>query len=446
MAETALSSSYKSNIFHYVAPAILTNVCSFLFSVVDGLFVGNGVGTAALASVNICVPFVTISIALNMMASIGGVTIGAVRIGRGDTQGANQVFLNSLGFSLVLGIILTLLGTVFTPQLATLLGATETYHKMTQEYLFWWALFIIPNFISMNLQGFCRNDGEPGLVALATVAGTVVNVFLDWLLVYPLQKGVEGAAIATGMSQVTTLIIVLFHFFRKKGILRFKIFKPSKNLFAQIAYRGTPEMIAQFSSPLMTLWMNRSIAKYIGDLGVNSFSVISYISSLTLAMLFGASEGMQPLLGQSYGAGKTKDVKFYFRSGMFIAIFGSAIVVAIFCFFNQEIALLFGAKGEVLKEVEKHILPFSWGFVLAGVSTMVSGYLYSTMHSKMAIVLNFYRSFIAKTVFILGLPAIFGAGIVWYSYGISEISVLIMAIIMVLIVNKKEKTKTFAED
>ncbi len=441
MAGTALSSSYKSNIFHYVAPAVLTNVCSFLFSVVDGLFVGNGVGTAALASVNICVPFVTISIALNMMASIGGVTIGAVRIGRGDTKGANQVFLHSLLFSLVLGIILTLLGTLLTPQIATLLGATETYHEMTQQYLFWWALFIIPNFLSMNLQGFCRNDGEPGLVAIATVAGTVVNVFLDWLLVYPLQTGVEGAAIATGMSQVTTLIVVLVHFFRKRGILRFKLFKPAKSLFAQIAYRGMPEMIAQFSSPLMTLWMNRSIAKYIGDLGVNSFSVISYISSLTLAMLFGASEGMQPLLGQSYGAGKDKDVKFYFKSGMFIAIFGSAAVVALFFFFNQEVAMLFGAKGEVLEEVEKHFLPFSWGFVLAGVSTMVSGYLYSTMHSKMAICLNFFRSFVAKTVFILGLPAVFGAGIVWYSYGISEISVFLMAVIMTWAVNRKKQTR-----
>lgn len=153
-------------------------------------------------------------------------------------------------------------------------------------------------------------------------------------------------------------------------------------------------------------------------------------------MLFGASEGMQPLLGQSYGAGK--DVKFYFKSGMFIAIFGSAAVVALFFFFNQEVAMLFGAKGEVLEEVEKHFLPFSWGFVLAGVSTMVSGYLYSTMHSKMAICLNFFRSFVAKTVFILGLPAVFGAGIVWYSYGISEISVFLMAVIMTWAVNRKK--------
>lgn len=102
----------------------------------------------------------------------------------------------------------------------------------------------------MNLQVFCRNDGVPSLVASATVAGTVVNVFLDWLFVYPLQAGVAGAAVSTGASQVTTLVIILTHFFRRKGILRFKLFRPVKNLFAQITYRGSPEMIAQFSEAL----------------------------------------------------------------------------------------------------------------------------------------------------------------------------------------------------
>lgn len=426
-----METRYKRKIIHYVAPAILTNACSFLFSVVDGLFVGNGVGTDALASVNICVPFVTIAIALNMMSSIGGIAIGAVRMGRKDTAGANRVFAHSLTFSFALGIALTLLGTLATGPVASLLGATETYYKMTKDYLFWWSLFIIPNFLSMNLQGFCRNDGEPGLVAIATVAGTLVNVFLDWLLVYPLQKGVEGAAIATGMSQVTTLLIVLTHFIRKKGVLRFSFSRPTAVLYAQIAYRGTPEMIAQFSSPLMTLWMNRSLGKYIGDLGVNSFSVISYISSLTLAMLFGASEGMQPLLGQSFGAGKKKDVEVYFRAGLVIATVGSAIVIALFTIFDVPAARLFGAEGAVLDEICREILPFSWAFVFAGANAMVSSYLYSTMHSKEAIALNIIRSFVTNTFSILVLPMLFGVGIIWYTYGISEVLVSIVAFVLI---------------
>ena len=425
-----INREFRSNIIHYVAPAVLTNACAFLFSVVDGLFVGNGVGTEALASVNICVPFVTISIALNMLSSIGGITIGAVRIGSGDKDGANKVFMHALSGSLVLGILITLIGTLGCGPVASVLGATENYYQMTKDYLLWWSLFAIPNFLSVNLQGFCRNDGEPGLVAVATVVGTLMNVFLDWLLVYPMQKGVAGAAIATGISQVVTLLIILTHFVRKRGILRFHRFRSAKKLYLDICFRGMPEMIAQFSSPIMTLWMNRSLGHYIGDIGLNSFSVISYISSLTLTMLFGASEGMQPLLGRSYGAKKEKDLRVYFRAGILISMIGSAIIIALFCIFDAPAARLFGARGEVLDEICIHILPFSWGFVFAGANSMISSYLYSTMHSKSAILLNIIRSFVTNTFAILVLPMIFGESIIWYTYGISEIMVSVIAIII----------------
>ena len=375
-------------------------------------------------------PFVTIAIALNMLPSNGGITIGAVRIGRGDSEGANQVFMHAVTGSLLLGVTVTLIGTLLCGPIATILGATENYYQMTKDYLFWWSLFAIPNFLSVKFQGFCRNDGEPALVAKATVAGTIVNVFLDWLFVYPMQKGVAGAAVATGMSQVTTFIIVLLHFTGKRGILRICGFAPQGRLYLSIVYRGTPEMIAQFSSPVMTLWMNRSLGQYIGDIGINSFSVISYISSLTLTMLFGASEGMQPLLGQAYSAGKEKELHEYFRSGVLISTIGSAVIIALFMIFDVPAARLFGAKGEVLSEICKHILPFSWGFVFAGANSMISSYLYSTMHSTSAITLNIIRSFVTNTFAILVLPLIFGKSIIWYTYGISEVMVTVIAVII----------------
>lgn len=243
-----------------------------------------------------------------------------------------------------------------------------------------------------------------------------------------MQEGVAGAAVATGMSQVTTLLIVLTHFIRKKGAIRFHHFKAVPRTYKNIIFRGMPEMIAQFSSPVMTLWMNRSLGKYVGDIGLNSFSVISYISSLTLTMLFGASEGMQPLLGQSYGAGNEKDLHEYFHAGVLISTIGSAIIIALFTIFDVPAARLFGARGEVLEEICQHILPFSWGFIFAGANSMVSSYLYSTMHSRQAIILNIIRSFLTNTFCILVLPQIFGAGIIWYTYGISEVLVSIISV------------------
>ena len=161
--------SRKKKIFRNVAPAILSNACVFLFSVVDGIFVGNGAGSQALGAVNIALPFVLIAQALNAMASIGGVTITAIRFGRGDKEGAQNAFMHSFTLNLIVGILITLSGSVFTGAVCGLLGASESYYSLVTEYVFWYALFAIPNALSLNLQSFCRNDNSPGLVAVTNV-------------------------------------------------------------------------------------------------------------------------------------------------------------------------------------------------------------------------------------------------------------------------------------
>lgn len=208
--------SRKKKIFRNVAPAILSNACVFLFSVVDGIFVGNGAGSQALGAVNIALPFVLIAQALNAMASIGGVTITAIRFGRGDNEGAQNAFMHSFTLNLIVGILITLSGSVFTGAVCGLLGASESYYSLVTEYVFWYALFAIPNALSLNLQSFCRNDNSPGLVAVTNVVSTAINIFLDWLFVFPLEMGVMGAATATGISQTVGLLVVLTHYIFKK--------------------------------------------------------------------------------------------------------------------------------------------------------------------------------------------------------------------------------------
>lgn len=231
-----MSESRKKKIFRNVAPAILSNACVFLFSVVDGIFVGNGAGSQALGAVNIALPFVLIAQALNAMASIGGVTITAIRFGRGDKEGAQNAFMHSFTLNLIVGILITLSGSVFTEAVCGLLGASESYYSLVTEYVFWYALFAIPNALSLNLQSFCRNDNSPGLVAVTNVVSTAINIFLDWLFVFPLEMGVMGAATATGISQTVGLLVALTHYIFKKGNLRISRYKPQRKLFGKILF------------------------------------------------------------------------------------------------------------------------------------------------------------------------------------------------------------------
>ncbi len=410
-----------------VVPAILANACVFLFSVVDGIFVGNGAGIQALGAVNLALPFVLVANALNAMASIGGVTVTAIRFGRGDKEGAQNAFMHSFTVSLCVGLLITFAGCVLTGPVCTLLGAAEIYLPMVKEYVFWWALFGVANSLSLNLQSFCRNDGSPGLVAVTNVVGTAVNIFLDWLFVFPLQMGVMGAAAATGISQIVGLVIISTHFLRRKGNLVIGRYRPQGKLFRKILFRGLPEAIAQFSTPVTTLCMNYTLMAAYGEIGINAFSIISYLSSFTMAVFFGASEGMQPLFGQAYGAKADADLRYNYRAGQLISVLGSALCVAVYVLFPHALCQLFGADPVTLEFTAAHMWEYCWGFIVGSVNTLLSAYFYSTKRSGQAITLNVIRSLVMNSLIITLLPRLFGAGIVWHTFGIYETLVLVIA-------------------
>lgn len=290
-----MSNLRTKKMIKYVLPTMLSNVCFFLFTVVDGIFVGRGVGTNGLGAVNLVLPFTMIVAALFMLINIGGVTIFAVCLGRGDVENANKVFRHGIILLACVSIVLCLSGVLFADQICTLLGANETFHQLSVDYLFWYSLFIIPSGFSMGLQNYCRNDGSPGLVGIAVMISTVFNIFGDWLLIFPFSMGTKGAAIATGLSQVIAFLIMLTHLIRRKGILRFGKIKIEIRVFKDIIVHGLPEGIGQLATPITTLCMNLVLVKMIGDIGVNAFSVISYVASFTVAVFFGTSEGLQPL-------------------------------------------------------------------------------------------------------------------------------------------------------
>lgn len=412
----------------YVVPTMLSNLCFFLFTVIDGIFVGQGVGTNGLGAVNLVMPFTMIVGALFMLINIGGATIFAIRIGRGDADGANKVFRQGMVILVFVAAALSAIGVFGTDLLCTAFGANETFHELSADYLFWYAVFVIPSGLSMGLQSYCRNDGAPGLVSITVIVSTVLNIFLDWLLIFPLSMGTKGAAIATGVSQSAGLFIMLTHFIRRQGILRFGRIKFDRKLLGEIILRGLPEGIGQLATPIMTLCMNLVLVSKIGDIGVNAFSVISYVASFTVAIFFGTSEGLQPLFGQSYGAGNEDDLKYYFRAGLWINFLGSIALIGLILLMSRQVCAMFGADEATLDYVVKVMPRFIWGFVIMAFNVMISAYLYSTERSVQAIIINILRSIVVSAAVIFVLPEIFGAGAVWYAFGIYEAIVLISAV------------------
>lgn len=422
--------SRKRELVKYVLPTTLGSVSYFLFTIVDGIFVGHGVGTDALGAVNIAFPFVMLVCAAFMLTTIGGVTVTAIRLGRGDTQGANKAFMHSMVATVAVGVLLCLVGTLCTPILCRLLGSNESYYQYVYDYVFWYSVFIIPSGLSTALQGFCRNDGSPVLVSAAVIIGTVCNIFGDWLLIFPFEMGLAGAAIATGVSQTLTLVIVLSHFVRRRGSLRFRATEMDGALFKKIFVRGLPEFISQLAVPVSMIAMNYVLLEYIGNIGVNSFSIIGYVASFSVAIFYGTAEGLQPLFGRCYGAKNEADLKYFFRAGLVINFVSSIVIFIALLFTSKPICLLFGADAETLAFTVKCMPLYAWGFSVRAINGIISAYLYSTKRSAQAIVMNLLRSFVFNLLCTICLPMLFGARIIWHTFGIYESMVLVVSVFL----------------
>lgn len=426
-----MNGSRMKKLLKLVLPSVLSQVCMFLFTIVDGIFVGNGVGATALGAVNIVLPYILILLALYMLVAVGGATVTAIRFGRGDKEGANLAFLHAFAAIFAVSVVLTVVGVCFTRQLGYLLGANEAYIDYVTDYTFWYSVFIIPAGLSILLQFFGRNDGASMLVMVSTAVCSALNIFLDWLFVFPMQMALKGAAIATGISQTVGFLMLLSHFVLKKGDLRIRRFRPDAKLFRKILMRGAPESIAQFASPVSILCLNYVMLRMIGEIAVNAFSVIGYIASFSVAVFYGVSEGAQPLIGNAYGEKNESDLKFYFRVSLLIAFVGSLLLYLIFLIVSPNICRLFGLDAETLAFAVQKLPKYAINFVFMSLNTILSAYLYSTKRTGAAVTLNLLRSFVFTVSVILILPTLFGAELIWYTAAVYEALSLLAALLLV---------------
>ncbi len=416
------------NIIKYVIPSVLGSCAFFLFTTVDAIFLGRGVGPDALGAVSLTAPFVMLLNALVLLAAVGGATVTAIRIGRGDTEGANQAFMHSLFCTLLFSAIICCIGVFLSTPVMRLLGANDTFIDLTTEYLFWYACFAVPVGLFVFLRSFVRNDGSPKLVSIAAITATVINIVLDYIFVFPLQKGLMGAAVATGISQVIGSLILLSHFILKRGQLRISVVPLEGKLLKKIFVRGLPEAISQLAIPITTFCMNMVLLKGFGDVAVNSFSVVQQTVYFAISVFLGTAEGLQPLLGHCYGKKDEKDLKYYFHAGLRINLASSVVIGAFLLLCSRSIFSLFGMDSITIDFAVDLLPKYIWGFLAVAPLMMTSAYLYSTKRTGQAITLNVCRSIVFNSIIIFAIPAIFGESAVWFAMGIYEAMALILAI------------------
>lgn len=417
----------------YVLPAVGGLCITYLYNIVDGIFVGQGVGSAALGAVNIGVPFITFVVAVAAMFPMGGATIVAIRMGRRDQAGANHAFMTAFSMTALSAVVLMAVGMIFSEEIVMLSGADKLSPEMARmaaEYLFYYSAFSIPMLMSTCLSVFVRNDGSPALAFAGMCVGALSNIFLDWLFIFPLQKGIIGAAVASGLGQVFSVLILLSHFILKRGKLRIKAFSLDIALMGKVCKRGLPEAASQLTTPVTALCYNIMLANLIGDIGVSTFSVLSFIFSLANAVFSGVAQGIQPLWGRCFGRQDEKEMKFYFKAGMIINFILSAMIYIVLFVFAPSAIRIFN-KDPLLVETGAKALPvFALSFVPMALNLIFTGYFFSTKCTRQANRIALSRGVVIKAAAIFLMPALFGEKAIWTAPAVAEIFTLLMAVLI----------------
>ena len=427
-----MSTNLKS-LCRYIFPAMGGLFATYLYNVVDGIFVGQGVGSAALGAVNIGVPFITFAVAIAAMFPMGGGTVVAIRMGREDKEGANHAFMTAFLLTLLASLLLTLIGMAFSRQIVDLSGGrtlSHTMRDMAADYLFYYCAFSVPMLMSTCLSVFVRNDGSPALSFVGMCVGAGANIFLDWLFIFPMKMGVVGAAIASGLGQVFSVAVLLSHFVRKRGSLRFRRFPVSGALIGKLCKRGVPEAASQLTTPVTALCYNLMLARLVGDIGVSTFSVLSFIYSLVNAILSGTAQGLQPLWGLCYGERDTDGMNLYFRWGIRINAILSVVIYGLLFLFAEPVIQIFNRDPELVQNASAALSLFGLSFIPMALNLIYTAFLYSTKRTLQADAISLSRGVVLKAAAIFCMPVLFGIDVIWLAPFAAELLTLVLALVL----------------
>ena len=332
-------------------------------------------------------------------------------------------------FGLAIGVILTIIGFMFSYDIVVILGADEIVAPLASKYLktllSFSCVFIVNNIVTT----FVRNDNDPNLSMIAMILGSLSNVILDYIFIYPFKLGMFGAALATGTTPILSLIILSLHFIRKKN--NFKLIKCefSFTYIKRIISLGVPSFITEFSSGVIILLFNFTILRISNNTGVAAYGIIANLALIVVSIFTGIAQGIQPIISKSYGEGNSKDIKSIFKYSLI-----TSIVLGIGCYliglnFSGEIVNLFNSEGDKLllvMAVEGINIYFA-AFIIMGVNIVITSFFASINKPKESFIISMMRGLVIVIPLILVLPNIFHMTGVWLTIPLAEaITILII--------------------
>ena len=416
---------YFREFLKYSSLNVLGMIALSCYILADTFFVSKALGADGLAALNLAIPVYSFINGSGLMIGMGGGIKYSIAKSQGAAQRADQTFTNSAVLTAVIAACFFLTGLLASGPLALLLGADGTVYEMTRTYLQVILLFA-PMFMTNNLLlCFIRNDGAPQLSMAAMITGSLSNVVLDYVFMFPLGMGIFGAVLATGLAPVISILVLSPYLLRRKNQFHLRKCRISGKLALGIFSSGLPSLITEVSSGIVMIVFNTIILGIAGNIGVAAYGVIANLSLVVMSIYTGISQGIQPLLSSGYGTGNRKKTQSVLRYALVSVVLISVVVYVCVFFGADPIAAVFNSEqNATLQSIAVTGLKIYFtACVFAGFNIILSVYFTSTENALPAHIISILRGFVVIIPMAFLLSAAAELTGVWAAFPATELTV-----------------------
>ena len=418
----------KKELRNYLLPAAAATVGTSLYILADTFFISVAAGEKGIAALNIALPLYGLIYAIGGMIGIGSATRFSLER---ETKGKNLgYFPNALFWCLAFGLVFTLSGAFFTKDIMKALGADGDILTVGYEYTFIILAFSPLFMLGSTVTAFVRNDGSPKTAMAATLLSGLFNIAFDYILMFPLNLGMKGAALATGFSPVVSMSICLTHLLSKKSTLRLFPFLPSFKTLLHSCALGISAFVGEISGGITTMVFNYILIGLGGNTAVAAYGVTANAAIVVNSLLGGISQGLQPPASRSAGRGDRPSLHLIYSCSLKWALAVALISLGGVLLFAEGVVAIFNSSGSRL--MAEYACPgirmYFTGFVFAAVNIITCGFYSAVGRGRESSVIALSRGLVAITAFALILSRVWGLTGVWLSFAFSEGFTLLLSL------------------
>ncbi len=426
------------NILKFAIPTIAMSVFMSFYTMVDGLFVSNLVGTKALSAINLAAPLIQLVTAISTMLATGGSAVIMKKMGEQKSEEAKEDFTFLILVNVVTGFVMCGLGYLLMDKVFAGMGLSADVSGYCMEYLSRYLLFTVPVLLMNNFSLYMIASGRATLSLICSVAGGVLNMVLDYVFIAIFGMGIGGAAVATGLGYSVTAVAGLFVFSSKKSLLHFKKPVMRFRVLANAAANGCSEMATALVTGIITMMFNWTMLRYVGEDGVAAVTIIMYVLMFASSLYTGYSYGVAPMLSYYYGGqDNIKLKKLVCTSLRVIAVISIITVAASFILTKPLVSVFARPDNPVygLAVTGNRICTIALFFI--GFNIFASGMFTALSNGAVSAILAFSRSFVFMLITMLVLPVVFGVNGIWMATPAAELMALALSLGMFIIYRKK---------